>query len=49
MNQTTIESKFRKILLAGQRAKQLDKGARPRVQIENAKPTRIALAEIERG
>jgi DNA-directed RNA polymerase subunit omega len=44
-----IDSKYRKILIAARRAKQIMKGARPRVEISGAKPTRIALAEIDRG
>ncbi len=44
-----IDSKYRKILIAAKRSKQIQKGARPRVQIPNAKPTRVALEEISRG
>lgn len=44
-----IDSKYRKILIAARRAKQLMKGARPRVEIANAKPTRIAITEVEHG
>ncbi len=44
-----IDSKYRKILIAAKRTKQLQKGARPRVQIPNAKPTRVALEEVNRG
>ncbi|MEP7271810.1 MAG: DNA-directed RNA polymerase subunit omega [Acidobacteriota bacterium] len=44
-----IDSKYRKILIAAKRSKQLQKGARPRVQMPNAKPTRIALEEVNRG
>ena len=44
-----IDSKYRKILIAAKRSKQLQKGARARVQIPNAKPTRVALEEIARG
>lgn len=44
-----MDSKYRKILLAAKRSKQIQNGARPRVHIPNAKPTRIALAEIDRG
>ena len=44
-----IDSKYRKILSAAKRSTQLQKGARPRVQIPNAKPTRVALEEISRG
>ncbi len=44
-----IDSNYRKILIAAKRAKQLMKGARPRVNLPDAKPTRIALEEVERG
>lgn len=44
-----IDSKYRKILIAARRAKQIMKGARPRVDILNAKATRVAIAEVERG
>ena len=44
-----MDSKYRKILLAAKRSKQIQNGARPRVHIPNAKPTRVALAEIDRG
>lgn len=45
----TIDSKYRKILIAAKRSKQLQKGARPRLQLADAKPTRVALEEVERG
>ena len=48
-NQAGIDSKYRKILIAAKRSKQLQKGARPRVQMVNAKPTRVALEEVSRG
>lgn len=43
-----IDSKYRMILLAAQRSKQLQRGANPRVNadIKKMKPTRIALEEI---
>ncbi len=44
-----IDSKYRKILIAAKRSKQLQKGARPRVSMPNAKLTRVALEEVERG
>ena len=44
-----IDSKYRKILIAAKRSKQLQKGARPRVTLTNAKLTRVALEELERG
>jgi len=42
-------STFRYILVAAKRAGQLIEGARPRVESRHAKPTTIALAEIEAG
>lgn len=44
-----IDSKYRKILIAAKRSKQIQKGARPRVQMPDAKPTRIAMEELDRG
>jgi|KBSSwiStaDraftv2_1062776.scaffolds.fasta_scaffold10814_3 DNA-directed RNA polymerase omega subunit len=44
-----IDSKYRKILIAAKRSKQLQKGARPRVHMPNSKPTRVALEEVARG
>jgi DNA-directed RNA polymerase subunit omega len=48
-NTNQVDSKYRKILLAAKRSKQIQNGARPRVHLPNAKPTRVALAEIDRG
>ena len=48
-NSKQIDSKYRKILLAVKRSKQLQNGARPRVYLPNAKATRVALTEIDRG
>lgn len=47
----TLDSKYRLILVAAQRSKQLQKGARPRVEMDvrRHKPTRIALLEVQRG
>ena len=47
----TVDSKYRLILIAAQRSKQLQKGARPRVEMDSQrhKPTRIALEEVMRG
>ena len=49
--QQTIDSKYRLILVAAQRSKQLQRGARPRVEMDaqRHKPTRIALEEVQRG
>ena len=46
-----IDSKYRLILVAAQRSKQLQRGARPRVEmdVQRHKPTRIALEEVQRG
>lgn len=49
IDMTPIDSKYRKILIAAKRSKQLQKGARPRVNVPNAKTTRVALAELEHG
>ena len=46
---TAIDSKYRKILIAAKRSKQLQKGARQRVEMANSKPTRIALEEVDKG
>jgi DNA-directed RNA polymerase omega subunit len=48
-NAQTIDSKYRKILIAAKRSKQIQKGARPRVQMPNNKSTRVAIEEIDRG
>jgi DNA-directed RNA polymerase omega subunit len=46
-----IDSKYRLIILAAKRSKQLQKGARPRIDIDalKHKNTRIALEEVMRG
>ena len=46
-----LDSKYRLILVAAQRSKQLQRGARPRVEMDSLrhKPTRIALEEVQRG
>jgi len=44
-----IDSKYRMIILAAQRSKQLQRGALSRVDIDTrkSKPTRVALKEIQ--
>ena len=44
-----IDSKYRMILLAAQRSKQLQRGAESRVDIDTRKnkPTRVAMKEIQ--
>lgn len=46
-----MDSKYRMIIVAAQRSKQLQRGARPRVDLDplKHKPTRIALEEVARG
>ncbi len=46
-----IDSKYRLIILAAKRSKQLQRGARPRIDIDATKhkPTRIALEEVVQG
>ena len=41
-----VDSKFRFITVAAQRAKQLQNGAKPRVEVRSRKPTRIAMHEV---
>ncbi|HEV2419625.1 MAG TPA: DNA-directed RNA polymerase subunit omega [Terriglobia bacterium] len=45
----SIDSKFRFILVAAKRARQLQAGARPLVQTPYKKSTKIAVAELESG
>lgn len=49
LEEMAIDSKYRKILIAAKRSKQLQRGAKPRVNMPNAKPTRVALEEVEQG
>ncbi len=51
MQTPEIDSKYRLIILAAKRSKQLQRGARPRIDIDPVKhkPTRIALEEVMRG
>jgi DNA-directed RNA polymerase omega subunit len=41
----SVDSKFRFITVASQRAKQLQAGAKPRVETRSRKPTRVAVEE----
>ncbi len=49
--QTEMDSKYRMIIVAAQRSKQLQRGSRPRVEMDaqRHKLTRIALKEVQRG
>jgi len=44
-----IDSKFRYVLLVSKRAEQLIQGAVSRVKSKHAKPTRVAMEEVERN
>jgi DNA-directed RNA polymerase omega subunit len=44
-----IDSKFRYVLLVSKRAEQLIQGAQPRTKSKHAKPTRVAMEEVERN
>ena len=50
-NGQQVDSKYRLIILAAKRSKQLQRGATPRIEIDpqKHKPTRIALEEVMRG
>lgn len=44
-----IDSKYRFIILASKRAKQLLKGAKPKIKTKSKNPIRIAQAEVRSG
>lgn len=44
-----LDSKFRFITVAAQRAKQLQNGAKARVSTRSRKPTRVAMHEVLAG
>ncbi len=48
---SAADSKYRKIILAAQRSKQIQRGADPRVDADprKSKSTRIAMRELEEG
>jgi DNA-directed RNA polymerase subunit omega len=49
--QPEMDSKYRLIIVAAKRSKQLQRGAKPRIDIDTQKhkPTRVALEEVIRG
>lgn len=49
--QPELDSKYRLIIIAAKRSKQIQRGARPRVDRDpqKHKPTRIALEEVMQG
>jgi len=44
-----VDSKFRFITVAAQRAKQIQNGAKPRVETRSRKSTRVAMQEVLAG
>jgi len=44
-----VDSKFRFITVAAQRAKQIQNGAKPRVAVRSRKSTRVAMEEVLQG
>jgi DNA-directed RNA polymerase omega subunit len=44
-----VDSKFRYVLLVSKRAEQLIQGAAARLKSKHAKPTRVAMEEIEKN
>lgn len=44
-----IDSKFRFILVAAKRARQLQAGAKPMVQVQSKRITKVAQQEVESG
>jgi len=45
----SVDSKFRFIILAAKRARQLHSGAKPRIDSQFKRPTRIAQEEVAAG
>jgi DNA-directed RNA polymerase subunit omega len=44
-----VDSKFRYVLLVAKRAEQLIQGSQPKMKTRHAKPTRVAMDEIDRN
>ncbi len=44
-----VDNRFQLVLLAAKRARRIERGAEPKVEPENDKPTVIALREIAEG
>jgi DNA-directed RNA polymerase omega subunit len=45
----SIGSKYRFIIIAAERAKQLQSSARPKVKTKSTKPAFVAMREVEEG
>lgn len=44
-----VDSKFRYVIVAAKRAKQLIKGAKPKISLKSKNPIRLAQAEVQGG
>ncbi|MDA2926653.1 DNA-directed RNA polymerase subunit omega [Acidobacteria bacterium AH-259-O06] len=44
-----FDSKFRFILVAAERAKQIQNGAPPKIDVKTGKPSYISIQEVEQG
>ncbi len=44
-----VDSRFRYVLLVSKRAEQLIQGSQAKVKTKHAKPTRVAMEEIEKN
>jgi DNA-directed RNA polymerase subunit omega len=44
-----VGSKYRFIIIAAERAKQLQNNARPKIKTKSTKPSYIAMREVEQG
>jgi DNA-directed RNA polymerase subunit omega len=44
-----VDSKFRFVLVAANRAEQIMRGARPKVEVGKRKPTRLAMEEVNQN
>ena len=44
-----IDSKYRFIIIASERAKQLQGNAKPKIKTKSTKPSYIAMREVEAG
>ena len=44
-----VDSKFRYVLLVSKRAEQLIQGSQPKMKTKHAKPTRVAMEEIDKN
>jgi DNA-directed RNA polymerase subunit omega len=45
----SVGSKYRFIIIAAERAKQLQNNARPKIKTKSTKPAYIAMKELEEG